>query len=193
MLADAGVATDQAARAARFALDLRKELPGVPMALATGRGDVKRRVPVGDTIDRAANLLVGRAEAVISAARAGLPPPSPIAVDDVTAALLGTRFTVREGAGGLSLEGVGEDEAGARRLLGQVFPMMGRDWELSSIESLFMECIGRAAGAPRPGHGRRRAWASRGWGRRSSPRFAAACRASTCGRAAAIRCAPARR
>ena len=140
-LSGAGVATDQAARAAQLALALRAVLPGVPMALATGRGDMARRVPVGDTIERAAYLLVGRAEAVSAAARAGLPRPSAIAVDDVTAALLGGRFDVIRGAGGLSLEGVREVETAGRTLLGRWLPMVGREWELSSIESLFLECV----------------------------------------------------
>jgi eukaryotic-like serine/threonine-protein kinase len=140
-LVGAGVATDQAAKAARLALALRAVLPGVPMALATGRGDVARRLPVGDAIERAALLLGRRADAAAAAARAGLSPPTSIAVDAVTAALLGGRFDVIDADGGLSLEGLREVEPGARTLLGRSLPMLGRDWELSSIESLFFECV----------------------------------------------------
>src|SRR5262249_10906127 len=56
-LKGSGAATDQAARAARCALALRTHLPGAPMALATGRGMVALRFPVGEAIDHAARLL----------------------------------------------------------------------------------------------------------------------------------------
>ena len=140
-LSGVGVATDQAARAAKFALALRAVLPAVPMALATGRSDVARRFPVGDAIDRAARLLGRSAEAARSALRSGRELPSAIAVDAVTAALLGARFHVVAGDGGLSLEGSRERELGARTLLGQTTPMVGREWELSSIETLFFDCL----------------------------------------------------
>src|SRR5262249_35149411 len=56
-LKGAGAATDQAARAARCALSLRDLLPEVPMAIATGRGMLALRFPVGDVIEHAARLL----------------------------------------------------------------------------------------------------------------------------------------
>ncbi len=143
-LSGPGMATDQAARAARLALALHQLLPGVPMALATGRGDVARRIPVGDAIERAARLLARRAEALQAALASpptGGPAPSAIAVDEVTAALLGARFDVSSGEGGLCLEGMRELELGAHTLLGRYLPMVGRDWELSSIETLFFDCV----------------------------------------------------
>jgi hypothetical protein len=143
-LSGPGMATDQAARAARLSLALHGLLPGVPMALATGRGDVARRVPVGDTIERAARLLGRRADALRVAREApsnGEPEPSAIAVDDVTAALLGARFDLSSSDGGTCLEGLRELEMGAHTLLGRYLPMVGRDWELSSIETLFFDCV----------------------------------------------------
>jgi tetratricopeptide (TPR) repeat protein len=140
-LSSAGVATDQAARAAKLALALRAVLPGVPMALATGQRDVARRFPMGDAIDRAARLLGRSAEAARSAQRAGQELPSAIAVDAVTAALLGARFDVLATDGGLSLQGPRAMEIGARTLLGRTTPMVGREWELSSLETLFFDCV----------------------------------------------------
>jgi hypothetical protein len=140
-LSGSGVATDHAARAARLALALRAALPGVPMALATGCGDVARRIPVGDAIERAAVLLGRRVEAATTATLAGRPPSSSIAIDDITAALLGARFDVIPGESGLTLKGTREVEVGVRTLLGRPLPMVGREWELSSIETLFSDCI----------------------------------------------------
>jgi hypothetical protein len=128
------VATDQAARAARCALSLRAALPGVPMALSTGRSEVAGRLLVGDAIDRAARMLRDLLEA------AG-PAPLTIAVDEVTAALLDPRFEVVAGEHGLSLHGVREVGVGARTLLGKETAFVGRDWELSSALALFRECV----------------------------------------------------
>ena len=136
----AGVATDHAARAASFALALRAALPEVPMALATGRGEVARGMPVGEAIERAALLLGRRADVATEAARAGRRLPPVIALDDVTAELLGPRFDVIDDEDGRTLSGVRERSLGARTLLGLSTPMLGRAWELSSIETLFLEC-----------------------------------------------------
>src|SRR5262249_56000638 len=58
-------ATDQAVQAARCALAVRECWPSANVALATGRGVVRHRMPMGEAIDRAADLL--------RAARAPLP------------------------------------------------------------------------------------------------------------------------
>ncbi len=148
-LAGSGVATDHATRAARFALALRAVLPDVPMALATGRAEVARGLPVGEAIERATLLLGRRADAARAGERAskrrgGAPgprPPAVIAVDHVTAALLGPRFQVTDGEDGLALEGPRELALEARTLLGLATPMVGRAWELASVEALFFECV----------------------------------------------------
>ncbi len=133
-LAGCGVATDHASRGARLALALRAVLPDVPMALATGRGEVAPGLPVGEAIERAALLLGRRADPRGSAyAR-------PVAVDHETAALLGSRFDIRRGAEGPELLGLRDCSLGGRTLLGRPTPMVGREWELSSIETLFLEC-----------------------------------------------------
>jgi tetratricopeptide (TPR) repeat protein len=50
-------ATDQAAQAARSAIALRAHIPDVPVVIATGRGVLAGRLPVGEAIDRAVILL----------------------------------------------------------------------------------------------------------------------------------------
>jgi tetratricopeptide (TPR) repeat protein len=142
-LAAAGVATDQVARAARCALALRAAAPEAAIAIATGRTEVARQRTTGDAIDRAALLLAAchdRASQVdtgISAARAA----GAIVIDELTAALLDARFQVETGEGGLRLVGMRFVEAGSRTLLGRATTMVGRDWELGSIESIFRTCV----------------------------------------------------
>src|SRR6185437_1871766 len=60
-LSGEGDATDHAAHAARFALALRELMPQVPIVLATGRGVVTGRFPVGEVLDRASKLLASPA------------------------------------------------------------------------------------------------------------------------------------
>jgi hypothetical protein len=132
------MATDQAACAARCALALRTVLPVEPMVLAACRSEVDQRLPVGAAVDRAAKLLRQRIEATTVGGR---PATALIVVDEVTAALLDSRFEVQSGIDGLTLHGVRELESGARRLLGKETPFVGRDWELSSVLSLFERCV----------------------------------------------------
>jgi tetratricopeptide (TPR) repeat protein len=74
-----GSATDQAAQAARFALAMRRLLPAIPMALATGRGwAAAERVPVGEVIDRAVRLLRADAEPEPAVARVEPPAQRPL-------------------------------------------------------------------------------------------------------------------
>jgi hypothetical protein len=133
-LVGSGVPTDQAARAARCALALGAALPGTPLALATGRSEITRRLPVGEAIDRAALMLARRRSALGA-------PASVIAVDEVTAALLGPRFEVASDQDGLTLRGLRAADTAARTLLGQTTPLVGRAWEIGSIEALFRDCV----------------------------------------------------
>src|SRR5262249_16778585 len=115
---------------ARCALSLREVLPTVPMAIATGRSEVGRPKTTGDAIERAAALL--------DAARAKAPR---IALDEVTAALLDPRFEVVEDEAGLRLVALRLVAPEAGRLLGKVTAMVGREWELGSIENMFRGCV----------------------------------------------------
>jgi hypothetical protein len=141
-----GLATDQAAQAARCALALRSLTRGRAMALATGRGDATGRTATAEAIDRAAKLLHarGRAELLHARGRAELlasQHDASIAIDEMTARLLDGRFDVRELEAGHELHGERETAEGARLLLNKVTPCVGRDRELTNLSQIFAECV----------------------------------------------------
>jgi len=126
-LAGTGGAGDQVMQAARCALALKQLVPKSPMVLATGRGVMAGRWPVGEAIDRAVRLL-------------GITPHL-LRVDDVTAGLLDTRFDVGGDEVGLYLAGERDVVEVARTLLGKQTPCVGRDRELGVLFGLFEECL----------------------------------------------------
>ncbi|WP_437592538.1 protein kinase domain-containing protein [Sorangium sp. So ce1000] len=133
-------ATDQASQAARCALALRKVAPTRPMALSTGRAQLARQLPMGEAIDRAARLLDA---CVARRAHERQPDPRgpPIAIDDVTARLLGARFEV-SGEGELrELHGERDVAGSAGTLLGKESAFVGRNRELLMLTTLFAECV----------------------------------------------------
>ncbi|MFT3768944.1 MAG: protein kinase [Minicystis sp.] len=132
----AGLAVDQAARAAGCALALRAALPRWSITVATGRGEVGAERVVGDAIERAAATL---------GARLRRPDAAAIDLDDVTAGLLDLRFDVALGPLGLTLTGERDLAEAARTLLGRPTPFVGRDREMAAIEALFAECAAEPA------------------------------------------------
>jgi serine/threonine protein kinase len=128
-----GSATDPASLAARCALFLQERWPRAAIVLTTGRGHL--RLPVGEAVDRAGQLL-RQLESL---------PPSPLApvlLDDVTAGLLGPRFQLTRSQHGLFLlhgERLGADES--RQLLGKPTPCVGRTQELALLELAFTTCV----------------------------------------------------
>ncbi len=139
-----GAATDQASQSALLALALRSALAAqspesakARFAIATARGVVSARLPVGQVIDRAAALAQPAEDA-----RA---PAGAVLVDEVTAGLLDDRFVVAPGAGALVLGGVREASPGQRTLLGKPTPCVGRDREIDALEGLFHECVDEPA------------------------------------------------
>ena len=129
-LAGRGAPTDQAAHAARCALRLRATLPEVAMTVSTGRAVIFGQLPVGNVIDRGAELLRGE-------------PGGKIRLDAVTADLLGTRFEVEAVPDGDRRYLVGEhgrDDV-PRTLLGKATVCVGRDRELTLLEGTFDECV----------------------------------------------------
>lgn len=122
-----GAAMDRAAMAARCAIALRTRSIGYRIALATGRGSMSGRGPVGETIDRAAKLLLEVSEGQ----RRGL-----IQIDELTAGLLGDRFDVRADSGSLALYSERQPGEEPRTLLGKPTTCVGRDRELRMLEEL---------------------------------------------------------
>jgi tetratricopeptide (TPR) repeat protein len=138
---------DTAARAARCALALRQSGVLAPMVLATGRGRMDARLPVGEVIERAVALRFGQAmaagryadttsETLTGALHEG------IVVDDVTAGLIQGRFRLEHEAGrGYRLEAESAEPQAVRTLGGTRAPCVGRERELGALEALFDECV----------------------------------------------------
>jgi tetratricopeptide (TPR) repeat protein len=131
-----GAATDQARAAARCALAMRAMIPRVPMALATGPGDLSARGPAGEVLERAARLL--RQAASKSPLDGG---PVSVRIDDMTAGLLDARFELGGDANRLELTSEREIYDSARTLLGREGTCVGRERELDMLEALFEECV----------------------------------------------------
>ena len=140
-----GAATDQAARAARCALAIREALPSLAIAITAGRAMVTGRVPVGEVVQRGADLL--------GTSRVG------IRVDDVAIGLLDGRFRVSTEDGVAVLEGLDRTLDVARDT--ETPALLGRERELAQLDALYQEArgepIARAAivgGAPGSGKSR---------------------------------------
>ncbi|WP_437283711.1 protein kinase [Sorangium sp. So ce375] len=128
VLTSAEAATDLAAQAARCALSLRGLLGGAPVSLVTGRAELTSRIPMGELIDRAVQLLPSHGEPGAAAA---------VRIDEVTAGLLGGRFeTSGEGAERL-LVGARDDLrlTSAPALLGKPMACFGRERELAVLNA----------------------------------------------------------
>ncbi|WP_437572890.1 protein kinase domain-containing protein [Sorangium sp. So ce542] len=123
--------TDLAARAVHCALALRKVLGAVPMSVATGLTEVEGKLPVGELVDRVAQLIAGRDG----------PPPGEIRLDDATASLLASRFETVRGPGGCWLRGPKEEPDTIPRLLGKPTPCVGRERELSQLATEWRHCV----------------------------------------------------
>jgi tetratricopeptide (TPR) repeat protein len=122
-------ATDQAVRAARCGLALRPLLPELPMVLATGRGVLSARLPMGEVIDRAVRAL-------------SKAPVAGIRLDTLSAGLLDARFDVAGDDAGQYLRGERDSLDAARTVLGRPTTCVGRDRELDTLLALFRECCG---------------------------------------------------
>jgi tetratricopeptide (TPR) repeat protein len=130
VLSAPGAATDHAAQVVRCALLLHRRLPQLTLAVATGRAENTGRIPIGAAIDSAAQLLMAADK-----------PGNGIPIDDLTAALLDSRFSLqRTGASFAVTEELAEHEA-TRLLLGRPTRFVGRDKELGLLELTLRECI----------------------------------------------------
>ncbi|UQA62607.1 serine/threonine-protein kinase PknK [Polyangium aurulentum] len=124
-----GAATDEAARAARCALEIGAALEGERMAIAATRS-------------AGSGLTGGGIEALLPMLERA--PADAIAVDDVTAGLLGARFDVTGDAEGLYLRGERDMGEAARTLLGKPTPCVGRDAEIDELRRLFVASVQEA-------------------------------------------------
>ena len=150
-------ASDQAVLAVRSALLLEEHLPGVDVAVATGRGRMQGQLPIGEAIDRALELLEESSRVQPHDA------PRGVWLDALTENLLAGRLRI-EHENGRARAAREQDPAAdedVRRLLGQPTPCVGREQELAMLESILSTCVTdsvvRAAGvvAP-PGMGKSR-------------------------------------
>jgi serine/threonine protein kinase/tetratricopeptide (TPR) repeat protein len=125
-------AVEQALLAARWALQIKERWPEALVAVATGRAKLEGRLPVGEAMDRAGQLL---------RRLASHPSEQPL-LDDPTAGLIGGRFSIRRVETSVfSLLGEDPSPDTSRRLLGKPTPYVGREHELSLLGSALEQCI----------------------------------------------------
>jgi len=127
-IAQAGSVRDQAARAARCALAIRKVMPDATVSVVSGRAEMSGALPVGDVIERGIALLEQHG-------------PSAIAVDWLSSGLLDAAFEVIHDESGVMLVAERERPLAARTLLGREAPCVGRRRELRALEGLYEECV----------------------------------------------------
>jgi hypothetical protein len=133
-------ASDQVIQAARCALHIRDRWPEASIGLATGRGILDGRVPIGEVIVRAAQLV--RVRLPPSSGSPGAESAAGVAIDALSSKLLDARFSIRLHADTQAVllsERTQMDET--RLLLGKPTPFVGREYELRTLETTFTECV----------------------------------------------------
>jgi tetratricopeptide (TPR) repeat protein len=129
-----GAATDQAAVTARCALSIKERWPEASLVVATGRGVLGSRMPSGEVMDRAGQLLLQLEQLPADSA-------SEVLLDEVTAGLLGPSFQIAQPRPGLFLlQGELLSVDASRPLLGRPTPCVGREQELALLELALNIC-----------------------------------------------------
>ncbi len=132
-----GSATDQAMQAARCAIVIREHLPKAIIILATGKGILNSRVPMGDVIDRAWEL----SKRIQTMTPRSIDSAGGIILDETSAALLDGRFQItRLGSAIYELHNERTSFDPSRPLLGKPTPCLGREREMVILDGLFEEC-----------------------------------------------------
>ncbi len=129
-------ASDQALLAARCGLLMRERLADHAVAVATGLGQLRGRVPIGESIDRALALVASASAAA----------PEGVLVDDLSERLLAGRLQMKRRGSRMLL--VGEQDGGdaeTRRLLGLRTACVGREQELASLDAALSTCVDESA------------------------------------------------
>ena len=127
-----GSPTDEARRAARCALALREVAASRPIALVGGYAPMSTVIPVGEVLDRGAQLL--------DAERDHASDVAGIVIDDTVRALLGPRFATRpQGPSSFELIEAAPSDAD-ERFRGVAIPCVGRRRDVGVLRGLFEEC-----------------------------------------------------
>jgi serine/threonine protein kinase len=126
ILSNADAATDLAARAARCALEIQRLLDNSAVSVVSGREVLGSRMPESELLDRAVDQLRSTAKGAA------------VRVDELTSALLKGRFdTDRTGH---HLLGERREPGRARLVFGEPVAFVGRDQELTQLETIFEQC-----------------------------------------------------
>ena len=132
LVPERGTATDQAAMAARYALTFKERWPDAAVVLTTGLGVVNERLPVGEAMDRAGQLL----------RQLERTPSAFVVMDDVTAGLLGPGFQLAPfPSGNFALQGEQLNVDASRPLLGKPTHCVGREQELALLDFTLNSCV----------------------------------------------------
>ncbi len=124
---------DEAVRAARACVAASQRIPGIRLAIATGRAIAGVTGLSGELIERGARV-VGRGDALDLG-------PRPIRIDETTAELLAEHFVVEGPPEGRVLAALRPSAAPPRTLVGKPTPCVGRDRELGQLDATFAECV----------------------------------------------------
>lgn len=127
-----GSAQDQATLAARTALLLRDRLPDTRMIVLTGRGTRERTQVVGNLVELGMRLLASEPADAVSRG---------ILLDPLSSQLLPPRFRTDRVAERSYLHSEDVDADETRLLLGRPTPCVGREVELTSLETALETCI----------------------------------------------------
>ncbi len=128
-------AQDQATVAARAALLIKERWPEATVSMATGRGAIAGRTAVGEVVELAARSLKNRNYPSDGK------PTTGVLLDPLSAKLLVGRFMQTPLPSGALLIAEEKEADASRLLLGKPTPCVGRDMELSILDTRLCTCI----------------------------------------------------